>query len=193
MLELKDSFDVKSVNRIGAIENILVNNKIISVVIICDNEFNIIEQQYFLDTLKFPYIFGFRGYREIPAMLGAFEKISEKPDVIFIHGPGIIHPRLGIASHFSLSVSMPTIGVTEDLFEEDKLDGENILKDGKKVGKSLITKESSKPVYISPGDKISLASAYLFTKSMIKSPHKMPEPLALAHKYAREVKKELGL
>ena len=49
ILELKDSIDFDLVTRIGAIENLLVNNKIISVALVFDKEFNILEQQYFLD------------------------------------------------------------------------------------------------------------------------------------------------
>jgi deoxyribonuclease V len=193
LLNFKDSIDFSSIERVGAVENLLVNNKIISVALVCDKEFNILEQQYFLDKLRFPYLYEFRSYREVPAMVGAFEKLNEKPDVVLIHGAGLIHPRLGLASHFSLAVSVPCIGVAEDLFELDKIEGENILKEDKKIGKVLISKEGSTPLYISPGDKISLNSSYSFVKSMIKSPHKLPEPLHLAHKYAREVKKELGL
>ena len=58
--------------------------------------------------MRFPYISGFRAYRELPSMVEAFNKLEEKPDVIFVPGHGIAHPRLGVASHFSLSVGVPT-------------------------------------------------------------------------------------
>ncbi len=194
-LEIKDAEDFSNASKFGAIGNIVVQNKIISAIIICNKEFEIIEQQYFLDKLRFPYIHGFRSYREIPSMIEAYNKLSEKPDVIFIQGHGIAHPRLGLASHFSLFTGIPTIGVSSDLFEEDKMaeNNEDILLNGKKVGKSLMSKEKSNPIYVSPGDKITINSAYSLTKNLIKHPHKLPEPLHLAIKYAKEIRDELGL
>jgi deoxyribonuclease V len=90
-------------------------------IVVCDKEFNIIDEQYSLDKLKFPYIHGFRSYRELSAMMNAYSKIQEHIDLVLISGEGTIHPRLGIASHFSLAANVPTIGVSENLFEENKL------------------------------------------------------------------------
>jgi len=194
-LVIKDSMDFSLATRFGAIENLCIKNKIISAIIVCDKICNIIEQQYFFDKLKFPYLHGFRSYREMPAMIEAFNKLSEKPDVVFIHGHGICHPRLGLASHFSLSTNVPTIGVAGELFEENKIEdnGEDILLGDKKVGKVLRSKEKANPLFISPGDKISIETAYNISKSFIRLPHKLPEPLHLAHKYAKNVRKELRI
>ena len=46
-------------------------------------------------------------------------------------------------------------------------------------------------MYISPGNLISIKTAYEICKNFIYLPHKKPEPLHLAGKYAREVGKEL--
>lgn len=192
-IEAKDAQDFSNVDRIAAVENIIIRNQILSVAIICDKEFNIIEQQYFLDKLRFPYLNEFRSYRELPAILEAINKLNEKPEVIFIHGDGINHVRLGMASHLSLNVGIPTIAIGDSLLEGNKLSGEDILKEGKKVGRVLQSKEKANPLYISPGNGISMGAAYDLTKTMIKLPHKLPEPLHLAHKYAREVKDELKL
>lgn len=192
-VELKDNQDFLIADRIAAVENIIVRNQILSVVILCDKDFNIIEQQYFLDKLRFPYLNEFRSYRELPAIVEAINKLNEKPDVIFVHGDGINHIRLGIASHLSLSVGIPVIGIADSLFEGNKLSGEDILKEGKKVGKILQSKEKANPLYISPGNNISIETAYNLSKALLKQPHKLPEPLHLAHRYAREVKDELKL
>lgn len=48
-----------------------------------------------------PYIPGFLSFREYPALLAAWEQLSQKPDLLFVDGHGISHPRrLGVASHF---------------------------------------------------------------------------------------------
>lgn len=192
-ISAKDAMDFNSIERFGAVDTLLVKNQIIGSIIVCDREFNIIEQQYFLDKLRFPYLYGFRSFREIPVIIEAFNKLQEKPDVVFLNGHGIIHPRLGLASHFSLFTGVASIGVADNLFEEDSVDGEDILRDGKKVGKILVSKEGSRPMYVSPGDKISVKTAFEITKKLIKFPHKLPEPLKLAVKYSRDVQKELGL
>lgn len=190
---LKDSMDFSLVSRFGAIENVLVGNQIVSTVIVCDKEFNVLEQQYFLDKLRFPYLNEFRSYRELPSMIEAFNKLAEKPDVMFIKGHGITHPRLGLASHFALITNTPTIGITENLFECDKIEGENILKENKKVGMLLQTKEKANPIYISPGSNLTITSAYNLVRNTVTPPHKLPQPLHLAHKYAKQVKDELKL
>lgn len=192
-LELKDSTDFSLGSRFAAIQNIIVKNTIVSVVIVCDKNCEIMEQQYYSDKLRFPYIYGFRSYREMPAMVEALSKLSERPDVVFIEGHGTTHIRLGLASHFSLVTGIPCIGVSDHLFEETKVEKDFIIKDGKKVGKVLQSKENSKPLFVSPGDKISLDSAFKLTSDFIRPPHKLPEPLHMAYKYARDVKDELGL
>lgn len=62
-----------------------------------------------------PYIPGFLSFREYPALLAAWEMLSQKPDLVFVDGHGISHPRrLGVASHFGLMVDVPTIGVAKN-------------------------------------------------------------------------------
>ncbi|MEK6885831.1 MAG: endonuclease V [Nanoarchaeota archaeon] len=190
-LTFKDSQDFSIVDKIGAVETAIMQNRIVSVIIVCDRDFNIIEQQYFADKLRFPYLNEFRSYRELPTLVEAFNKLTEKPQIIFVRGHGITHPRLGLASHFALAVNTPVIGVADNIFEIDKIEGENILKDGKIIGKVLQSKEKSNPLYISVGNGISLKSAYELTKGFIKQPHKLPEPLHLAHKYAKSVSDEI--
>jgi deoxyribonuclease V len=192
-IKLKDAIDISSVSRFGAIENVLVKNQIISSIIVCDNEFNIIEQQYFVDKLKFPYLHEYRSYRELPSMIDAFNKLNERPDVVFIRGHGVTHPRLGLASHFSILTNIPAIGIADNLFDCDKIENENLLKDDKIVGKVLQTKEKANPIYISPGNGLTVDSAYKLTKVNVVLPHKLPEPLHLAHRYAKSVQNELKL
>lgn len=194
LLTIKDALDFSCAERIGAIENLIVKNKIISAVIVCDKNFEIIEQEYFLDKLRFPYIHEFKSYREVPSMAAAFHKLKEKPDFILVKGEGKNHLRLGLASHFSIAAgNAPTIGVSDSLFEGNLIEGEKVIMDKKKVGIVLASREGSKPLYICPGNGISIETAYGLVKKMIIYPHKFPEPMHLAHKYAKEIKKELKL
>ncbi|MDD5192953.1 MAG: endonuclease V [Candidatus Nanoarchaeia archaeon] len=190
-LSIKNKIDFSLSDRFGAFDNIFINNKLLSCIIVCDKNFEIIDRAYAFEKVRFPYVPGFRSYRELPAMIIAFNNLHEKPDVVFVPGQGIIHPRLGLASHFSLSTGVPSIGVS-DSFIDCEIKDEDILKDGKKVGKLLKSKPESNPMYISPGSLISVESSYELSKQLIHLPHKKPEPMHLAGKYAREVRKELA-
>jgi len=200
-LEIKDKIDFSLAERFGAVDNVFIQNKILSCIIVCNKDFEIIDRAYVFDKVRFPYFPGFRSYRELPAMVAAFEKLNEKPDVVFVSAQGIIHPRLGLASHFGLVTGVPVIGISNSLIE-CKIEGEgegegeekdkaDVLKNGKKIGKVLISKPKSNPMFISPGNYISIKSAYDICKRLIFLPHKKPEPMHLVSKYAKGVKKEL--
>ena len=190
-LSIKDSMNFELVGRIAGIDNIFVKNRIISAIVVLSDSCEIIEQEYFEDKVRFPYIPGFRAYRELPAMMSVFNKLDEKPDLIFIRGHGILHPNgFGIASHFSLTSGIPAIGIADNLIVGE-IKRENIMLDGKTAGKILNTKLGANPIYISPGNLISVGTAFELTKKFIKEPHKFPLPLTLAKKYAKEVAREI--
>jgi deoxyribonuclease V len=192
-IDLKEEIDFSLADRFGAIDNVFVKNKLLSCIVVCDKDFEVLDRAYSFEKVKFPYIPGFRNYRELVPMTIAYEKLREKPDLFFVPGQGITHQRLGLASHFSLSSGIPSIGVSNSVVgcEFKDRDGADILKNGKRVGKVLICKEGSNPLFVSPGNKISVDRAYDISKKLIVLPHKRPEPLHLASKYSKQVKKEL--
>jgi len=189
-LEIKDKIDFSLADKFGAIETIFIKNKILCCIIVCDKNYEILDRAYVFDKVVFPYIAGFRDYRELSTMVRAYLKLNEKPDVVFIQGQGIIHLRLGLASHFSLSAGVPSIGVSNSIIN-CKIKGQDIFSKGRKTGKVLISKPQSRPMYISPGNQITLNTAYELCKKFINLPHKLPEPMHLAGRYSKEVKKEL--
>jgi len=190
-LEIKDKIDFSLADKFGAFFNTFIKNKILSCIIVCNKDYEVIDRAYVFEKTSFPYLAGFRAYRELPAMMLAFSKLNEKPDVVFVSGMGIAHPRLGLASHFSLSAdNVPSIGVANAVFD-CKEEGDYIFKDKKKVGKLLKTKPGSRPLYISPGNQISIETSHDLCKKFICLPHKLPEPMHLARKYGREVEDEL--
>lgn len=191
-ISLKDSIDFKLTDRIAGIAIAFFNNSIVVGIVVLNSELEIIDQQYSSEKLRFPYLPEFRAYRELPAMISAFHKLQEIPDIIFIEGHGICHPRmLGIASHFSLSIRKPTIGIAKSLLVGEIKKGDVEIR-GKICGKELRTKEGSKPIYISPGNIISLKTAIELTQKYIKEPHKLPEPMVQARKYVKKIRDELA-
>ena len=187
---LKDSFS--KVSLIGGCDQAFVNDDIISGVVVCDKNMEIMKKEYAVVKAKLPYIPGFLFYREGPAIVEAFNKIKKKPDVLLVDGNGILHPgRLGMASQIGILLDIATIGITKNLMCGNVREGK-VYVDKEIRGFELKTREYARPIYVSPGHKISLGTSLEIVKSHLKSPHKLPEPLYLAHRYVNEVRKELS-
>ena len=87
-------------------------------------------------------------------------------------------------------LDVPTLGVAKRLLCGERNDDKVVL-DGKTIGEAVVTKEHSKPVFISAGHRISLKTSIGIVKKCVRPPHKLPEPLHLAHRQASEVKKKI--
>ena len=193
LIKLKDAVQIDDINLIAGCEATTLGNQVICAFAVMSKDFEIIEEKFASRRAQFPYISEFRAYRELPAMIECWEKLENVPDIIIVNGHGICHPRgLGVASHFSLSVNKPTIGVASSLISGEIKNGKIII-DGKITGEELITRKGSKPIYISPGNMISLETAVKIVKKFLKEPHKLPEPLDAAHRYANKIKDELNV
>ncbi len=164
----------------------------------------------------FPYVPGLLSFREVPALLEAWEKLSLQPDVLMLDGQGIAHPRrLGIASHIGLLLDMPTIGCAKSLLvgkytEPDEQAGSYALltDKGETIGAALRTKDRVSPVFISPGHLADLSSALALTMRCVKgyaqprstslfdepappakSKYRIPEPTRLAHLFVNAMRR----
>lgn len=142
--------------------------------------------------LVFPYIPGLLSFREGPAVLLAWSKLQNKPDLLMFDGQGIAHPRgIGIASQMGLWLERPTIGVAKSrLFGRHAEvgpqpgDSADLLdKDGKLIGTVLRTRAKSNPLYISPGHLIDVEHATQFVLDC-GTGYRLPEPTRWAHKVA---------
>ncbi len=142
----------------------------------------------------FPYIAGLLIFRVGPAILAAWQKLPEQPDILLVHGQGIAHPRgIGLASHLGLWFDKPTIGVAKTrLYGIEKEPGsaqgdQSILLDEqdstKIIGAVVRTRCSAKPVYVSPGHLIDLQHSVEFVLATCRG-YRLPEPLRTAHERA---------
>jgi deoxyribonuclease V len=139
-------------------------------------------------AIPFPYIPGLLSFREMPLLLQAWEQLTKKPDVVLVDGVGIAHPRrLGIASHLGLMLDVPTIGCAKRVlvgtYEEpgDAPGSISYLYDkGEVIGAALRTKARVKPMFISPGHRITLEESIKIVMQCIRK-HRMPEPTRFAH------------
>ncbi len=162
---------------------------ICSIVVYDTKEEKIVDQQTVSLPEELPYIPSFIFYREGPAAIEAYHKLTVRPDIMFVKGHGICHPRgIGIASHLGLVLDVPTIGIAHKLLCGEARNG-YVYFDDARVGAVVQTREFSKPIIISPGYRINLKAAVELVKNNCIPPHKLPEPLHLAHRFASKEKK----
>lgn len=142
--------------------------------------------------LVFPYIPGLLAFREGPAVLAAWEKLSLKPDLVMFDGQGIAHPRgIGIAAHMGLWLERPTIGVAKSRLygrhtEVGPHPGDWVpLTEPRHpehvIGAVVRMREKTNPLYISPGHLIDVPHALEFVLACGRG-YRLPEPTRWAHK-----------
>lgn len=145
----------------------------------------IIEEKLVSAKTNFPYISTYLSYRELPVVEKLVKNLDSKPTIFMLDGNGVLHPySFGLASHAGVTLDVPTIGVAKSLLY-GRVEN-NILKiDGKKRGYALsFSKRASKPIYISPGHKVSFDTSLKVVKHL--SRYKIPEPLRQAHILAKK-------
>jgi deoxyribonuclease V len=149
---------------------------------------SVLEKSTCTSKIMIPYIPGLLSFREIPALIPALEKLTIQPDVLMADGQGIAHPRrMGLASHLGLVFDLPSIGCAKTRLCGQAPEAEGtrgcytLLYDGPEVvGAKLRTKENVKPLFISIGHKISLATAVKLVLECGKG-YRLPHPTRLAH------------
>ena len=187
---LKDSFE--KLNLIAGVDCAYNQYDAITAIVVCDYKTMEVKEKVFaVVKAKVPYLKGFLAYREGPAISEAYAKLESKPDVMIFDGHGISHPRrIGLASHIGVLLDQPSIGVAKQpLVGEAK--GNVVHVDKEARAELVVTKEHSKPVYVSPGHKISLKTSVEIVRNCMRFPHKLPEPLHLAHRYANEIREKI--
>lgn len=140
---------------------------------------------------RMPYIPGLLSFRELPALLLALEALPQAPDLAFVDGHGIAHPRgLGIAAHFGVATGLPSIGVAKKILvgggsEPHELRGAYtpLRHKGTQLGWLLRSKLRCNPLVVSPGHRVSMASAADLVMRFTGS-YRLPEPTRLADRLA---------
>jgi deoxyribonuclease V len=143
---------------------------------------------------SFPYIPGLLSFREVPAILEAMLKLNAQPDLLMCDGQGIAHPRrFGIAAHLGLLLDLPSIGVgksrltgTHPEVPAKKGSFVPLVDKTEQMGVVLRTRTNVKPLYISPGHRVSINTAHELVMKCVNR-HKLPEPTRWAHKLASGV------
>ena len=144
-------------------------------------------------TVKFPYISGLLAFREVPALLKAWQQLTLKPDILVLDGHGIAHPRrTGIATHFGIIAQQPTIGCGKSRLTGNYQEPANqqfastpLMHKEEQIGYVLRSKVNCKPIFVSPGYRVSMAQSLDIIKNCTGR-YRIPEPTRLAHLLVNE-------
>jgi deoxyribonuclease V len=140
--------------------------------------------------VSFPYIPGLLSFREIPAFLECVKKLSIIPSVYMVDGQGIAHPRrLGIASHFGVTIDRPTIGVAKSVLY-GRIEGDRLIdpKGCEILGALIQSKPRTNPLVVSPGHLVSLEDSTRLVRETLRG-YKLPEPTRRAHLLVNDFRK----
>lgn len=144
--------------------------------------------------VEFPYIPGLLALREIPALLDALAALTTEPDVIVCDGYGVAHPRrFGLACHLGVLIDRPAFGVAKTAFVgeytepgSERGEASALVDDGETVGRVLRTQRAVKPVFVSTGHRIDLATATELTLALAAD-YRLPETTRQADQLSRRV------
>ena len=139
----------------------------------------------------FPYVPGLLSFREIPVILEALAQLEHIPQLLLCDGQGIAHPRrLGVAAHLGLVTDIPSIGVGKSRLTGDfrepgpnRGDSSPLTDQGERIGTVLRTRTKVKPVFVSPGHRVSQESAVEYVLACTPR-YRLPEPIRAADKLA---------
>jgi deoxyribonuclease V len=139
----------------------------------------------------FPYVPGLLSFREIPAVLEALAALACTPDLLLADGQGLAHPRrFGLACHLGWLLDAPTIGVAKSRLlgefappSDQRGAWSPLLDRGEPVGAAVRSRRGVKPLFVSPGHRVDIATAVRLTLACTGR-YRVPEPSRAAHQLA---------
>ncbi|GAA1774851.1 MULTISPECIES: endonuclease V [Streptomonospora] len=162
-------------------------------VVLAAPEWEVVDSATAVSRPRFPYVPGLFAFREAPALLEAVAQLGTRPDVLVCDGFGLAHPRrFGLACHVGVALDRPVLGVGKTPFvgraEEpgpERGAWSPLVDGGEVVGRCLRTRTGVKPVYVSVGHRVDLASAAALTLRLAPR-FRLPEPVRQADRLCRD-------
>lgn len=151
----------------------------------------VVEEVVIEQPIAADYVPGNFALRELPPLRAALAGLRTRPHVVLCDGHGIAHPRrCGLASQLGVELDVTTIGCAKTVLvgEHGALArGRGATADlvdaGEVVGAALRTREGVKPVFVSIGHRVSLATAVRIALACART--RIPEPLRRADHLSR--------
>ena len=159
----------------------------------------IIEVAHATRPAEFPYVPGFLSFREGPAVMQAVRALRHEFSAILFDGQGFAHPRrCGIASHLAIQLDKPGVGVAKSrlLGTFGKLAANAgattpLMDDDEQIGVVLRTQKGIRPVFVSVGHRVDLASAIKLVLACCMR-YRIPEPTRQADIEVAKLKRASG-
>ena len=159
----------------------------------------VVEERLAVRRLRFPYVPGLLSFREGPAILAALRRLRCTPDALICDGHGLAHPRrFGIACHIGVICECISVGCAKS-----RLVGEHaepaarrgsrrpLTHRGERIGTVLRTRDGVKPIFVSVGHRIDLASCERLVLRC-GAGRRLPEPTRRADRLVAAAKLELA-
>ena len=146
------------------------------------SERRIVEVAPAAEPVGAPYVPGFLSFREGPAVLAVLRKLAHAYGVVCFDGQGYAHPRrCGLATHMSVTLGVPGIGVAKSryigTFAEPGRDAGSaapLMDKGEQIGVVLRTRTGVNPLFVSVGHRVDLPSAVALVVDCCRV--RVPEP-----------------
>ena len=156
----------------------------------------VVDQSVVETEARFPYIPGLLSFREIPALLEAWELLSTRPQALIYDGHGYAHPRrFGIACHLGLLPDLPTVGCAKSILvghsdPPPNRIGEHtdLIVNGEVIGAALRTRPRANPIYVSIGHRCDLHSAIQLVSRCCRG-YRLPETTRAAHQLVNDARR----
>jgi deoxyribonuclease V len=167
-----------------------------AVVVLDAATLDVVDQASAVVELEFPYVSGLLSFRELPAVLRAWEGLTKRPDVLIFDGNGIAHPRrFGLAAHGGLLLDVPSIGCAKSILvgRHEPLGDEAgamapLVHRGEVVGMALRLRARVQPVYVSAGHRMDLDTAVAIVRQASVG-YRLPETTRRAHALVNELRR----
>ncbi|MCS7121989.1 MAG: endonuclease V [Archaeoglobaceae archaeon] len=189
---LKDKYKEDEFEFVIGVDQAFFSKKVVSAAVkFSYPELEIVETNYVIEEVNFPYVPTFLMFREGEPAVKAVKPLLKGKCAVLVDGSGIAHPRrCGLATYIAVKTQEPSVGVTKKkLFGEEVVEeGLVTLKEkGEIIGYVVRGCKKCKPVYISPGSFITPKTSLVLVKNCFRG-CSLPEPLRVAHELANKIK-----
>jgi deoxyribonuclease V len=159
----------------------------------------IVEVAHAVAEVAVPYIPGFLSFREGPAVIAAIRSLTHPFGVVCFDGQGYAHPRrCGLASHVSITLDVPAVGVAKSrligTFDDPPAragSSSPLMDQGERIGSVLRTRDGTRPLFVSIGHRVDLPSAEALVLACCTR-YRVPEPTRQADIEVAKLKRQHG-
>jgi deoxyribonuclease V len=173
---------------------------VLAVALVYDREARrVVEIAHVTRPVEYPYIPTFLSFREGPAVLQVLRSLKHEFGVVCFDGQGYAHPRrCGFASHMSIVLNVPGVGVAKSrligTFDEPPVEAgasSPLVDRDEQIGVVLRTKANTRPLFVSIGHRVDLTSAAALVLACCTK-YRIPEPTRQADIEVAKLKRQIA-